>query len=40
VVLPPPLPRTGGRPDGGIALLATALLVGGIGLLGTLRRGA
>jgi hypothetical protein len=40
VVLPPPLPHTGGRPDGGIALLATALLVGGIGLLGTLRRGA
>jgi hypothetical protein len=37
--LPPPLPRTGGRPDGGIALLATALLVGGVGVMGTLRRG-
>lgn len=35
---PPPLPRTGGGGDGGIAYLATALLVGGIGLLGTLRR--
>jgi hypothetical protein len=38
--LPPPLPRTGGRPDGGIALFATTLLVGGIGVLGTLRRGS
>ena len=35
---PPPLPRTGGGGDGGVAYLATALLVGGIGLLGTLRR--
>ena len=34
---PPSLPRTGGG-NGGIAYLATALLVGGIGLLGTLRR--
>ena len=33
----PWLPRTGGG-DGGAAYLATALLVGGIGLLGTLRR--
>lgn len=33
----PPLPDTG-RGDGGIAHLATALLVGGVGLLGTLRR--
>ncbi len=35
---PPPLPRTGGAGDGGVALLATAFLVGGVGLLGTLRR--
>ena len=35
---PPSLPRTGGGGDGGVAYLATALLVGGIGLLGTLRR--
>ena len=33
-----PLPRTGGRGDGSIGYLATAFLVGGIGLLGTLRR--
>ena len=33
-----PLPHTGGRGDGAVAYLATALLVGGIGLLGTLRR--
>ena len=33
----PALPNTG-RGDGGIAQLATALLVGGIGLMGTLRR--
>ncbi len=31
------LPRTGGRGDGSVAYLATALLVGGVGLLGTLR---
>jgi hypothetical protein len=35
---PPPLPRTGVHGDGGIAWLATAFLVGGTGLLGTLRR--
>jgi hypothetical protein len=35
-----PLPTTGGRLDGGLALAATTLLVGGLGLLGTLRRGA
>ena len=35
---PPSLPRTGGGGDGGVAYLATALLVGGVGLLGTLRR--
>ena len=34
---PPPLPHTGGG-AGGVAYLATALLVGGVGLLGTLRR--
>jgi LPXTG-motif cell wall-anchored protein len=34
----PPLPRTGVHGDGGIAWLATAFLVGGIGLVGTLRR--
>ena len=33
------LPVTGSRLDGGIALAATALLVGGVGVLGTLRRG-
>ncbi len=35
---PAPLPRTGGAGDGGVAQLATAFLVGGVGLLGTLRR--
>ena len=35
---PSSLPRTGGDGDGGVAYLATALLVGGVGLLGTLRR--
>jgi len=34
----PPLPVTGPGGRGGIAQLATAFLVGGIGLLGTLRR--
>jgi hypothetical protein len=34
----PPLPVTGRGGRGGIAQLATAFLVGGIGLLGTLRR--
>jgi hypothetical protein len=34
----PPLPSTGRGGDGGAARLATAFLVGGIGLLGTLRR--
>jgi hypothetical protein len=34
----PPLPRTGTSGGGGVAWLATAFLVGGIGLLGTLRR--
>ena len=38
VATQPPLPRTGVHGDGGIAWLATAFLVGGIGLLGTLRR--
>ena len=32
------LPRTGGGGDGTVAYVATAMLVGGIGLLGTLRR--
>lgn len=32
------LPRTGGGGDGAVAYVATAMLVGGIGLLGTLRR--
>jgi hypothetical protein len=35
---PRSLPRAGGGGDGGVAYLATALLVGGVGLLGTLRR--
>jgi len=34
----PPLPTTGRGGDGGVARFATAFLVGGIGLLGTLRR--
>jgi hypothetical protein len=34
----PPLPRTGGGGDGWVAQFATAFLVGGVGLLGTLRR--
>ena len=34
----PPLPSTGVGGRGGVAQLATAFLVGGIGLLGTLRR--
>ena len=33
-----PLPRTGGDGDVSVAYVGTALLVGGIGLLGTLRR--
>lgn len=32
------LPRTGGGGVGGVAYFATALMVGGVGLLGTLRR--
>ena len=32
----PPLPRTGGR--GGVAYLATSFLVGGVGLVGSIRR--
>ncbi len=36
--LPGPLPRTGDERDSPIAYVGTALLVGGIGLLGTLRR--
>ncbi len=36
----PPLPTTGRGGDGAIAQYATAFLVGGIGLLGTLRRRA
>ena len=32
------LPRTGGRRDGSVAYIGTALLVGGIGLMGTIRR--
>jgi len=35
---PVSLPRTGGGGDGSLAYFATALLVGGVGLLGTLRR--
>ena len=35
---PVSLPKTGGGGDSGVAYFATALLVGGIGLLGTLRR--
>lgn len=39
--VPPPLPRTGGgAADSTPAYLATALLVGGIGLIGTVRRRA
>ena len=34
----PPLPRTGGGGDGWVSQIATAFLVGGVGLLGTLRR--
>ena len=35
---PVSLPRTGGGGDGSVAYFATALLVAGVGLLGTLRR--
>ncbi len=34
----PPLPNTGAGVAGPIAYLATAMLVAGIGLLGTIRR--
>jgi len=37
-VLPGGLPRTGNDRDGSVAYIGTAFLVGGIGLLGTLRR--
>ena len=36
--LPPSLPRTGGGGDNAVAYIATAFLVAGIGLSGTLRR--
>ena len=32
------LPRTGGGGESSVAYVATAMLVGGIGLMGTLRR--
>ena len=38
VPVPGSLPRTGGQRDSSVAYLGTAFLVGGIGLIGTLRR--